>query len=96
MPRREKGPELGYSIKISEIFDETKSASVITTLMEFQNDGGNTWFYETFIWNKGISGVDNFIQYLNFNGSKFMRNVVFTLTALMFALSQLRAALWTT
>ena len=94
--RREKGPELGYSIMISEIFDETKSASVIDTVMEFQNNGSNTWFNEIFTWNTGISGVDNFIQYLNFDGSKLTRNVVFPLQPLMFDLDQWKAALWTT
>ena len=78
-PRREKAPELGYSIQIWEIFDETKSASVIETVMEFQNNESSTWFNEIFIWNRGISGADNFIQYLDFDGSKWMRNVVFTL-----------------
>ena len=58
------------SIQISETFDETKSASVLNTVMEFQNNESTTWFNEVFIWNKGISGAENYIQYLNFNGSK--------------------------
>ena len=81
--RREKAPELGFSIQISELFDETKSASVIDTVMEFQNNESNTWFNEVFIWNRGISGAENFIQYLNFNGRKLMSNVVFTVSTKM-------------
>ena len=80
--RRERGAELGMSIQISETFDETKSASVLDTVMEFQNNDSTTWFNEVFIWNKGISGAENYIQYLNFNGSKLTRNVVFTLSPL--------------
>ena len=64
--------ELGRSIKIAEIFDDTKSASVIESVMEF-GSGNNSQkaFNEVFIWNQGISGADNFLQYVNFEGSKW-------------------------
>ena len=68
--RREKAATLGYSIQIAERFDDTKSAAIIDTTMEFQSNESNSWFNELFIWNRGISGVENYIQYLNFDGSK--------------------------
>merc|ERR1719341_815101 len=61
--------DLGRSIGFTEIFDGHREASTIFTLMEVQDsDADQNVFTERFIWNQGISGAKNFIEYLDFEG----------------------------
>ena len=63
--------DMGHSMAMSEIFDGSQEASKIMFSVEFQSGNGSESFMaNTFIWNQALSGSKNFIEILDFEGSK--------------------------
>ena len=63
--------DMGHSMAMNEMFDGNQETSRITFSIEFQSGNGSEGFMaNTFIWNQALSGAKNFIEILDFEGSK--------------------------